>query len=228
MSTRISRTGCDLQPAETTTTTAVINTDCPHATGVNVFSRETDRNEFSEGGYRYSRRRVDNDALDHDHDHDHDRIDAKDALQHHAYRMDTSDMNKGNTRSQGPSPTRPSRGADDNLDCWFGHFGIVLPEDPFNVGDIDRLLDDYRANRNLEFTKIWAPSHRGFTAGYFLEDATKRLENELLALKSGGKVKALFLIALFSPAQPLSLSTYPPTKLKTSPLFFSRYVYFSS
>ncbi|KAL1896124.1 hypothetical protein Sste5346_004866 [Sporothrix stenoceras] len=144
MSTRIPRTGCNLQPTETATSTVLNNPDCPHVTGMVVFPPKK-RHKYS------------------DEEGPPARLKPK------------------------PKPKREADANPDNLDCWFGQYCIVIPEDPFSVGDIDRVLDDFKANRQLKFTKAWAPSHSGFTAGYFLEDATRRLENELLALKNGRK-----------------------------------------
>ncbi|CAK7230756.1 hypothetical protein SEUCBS140593_007695 [Sporothrix eucalyptigena] len=145
LSTRIPRSGCNLQPTATTSATATINTDCPHAAGIYVAPSKT--SEYESG----------------------------------------SEASSYHGSGTGSDSSRRKRRAEDDLDCWFDHFGIVIPEDPFNSDDVDRLLNDYKANRHLQFTKIWAPSHRGFTAGYFLEDATPRLENELLALRSQKK-----------------------------------------
>ncbi|KJR82025.1 uncharacterized protein SPSK_02915 [Sporothrix schenckii 1099-18] len=202
-STQIPRTGCHLQATATTGQTFVTNTNCPHARGIVAFERkneeddsdsdgsdadgsDSDSSEWADHQLHSAQRHANNKSLGHD-----------DNLSQSRPGKNTRKSTSRRHPSAPQSPHRREENNDIDIDCWFGHYGILLPADPLNVVDIDRLLDDYKANRNLQFTKIWAPSHRGFTAGYFLEDATIRLENELIALRNSGILRPFFYIDHF-------------------------------
>ncbi|CAK7234845.1 hypothetical protein SBRCBS47491_009087 [Sporothrix bragantina] len=81
--------------------------------------------------------------------------------------------------------------------CFFGQYCMIIPDDPIRVDAIDQVLSDARTQQNLRYSKIWAPSHRGYTGAYFLEDATPSLEAQLLNLCAQGVIR--FVVYLDRP-----------------------------
>jgi len=63
---------------------------------------------------------------------------------------------------------------------------ILIPKNPFDFVAIDQVISRWREYKDakgimkqLQFTKIHAPSHRGFTAGYFFDTMPRCLYNDL-------------------------------------------------
>ena len=65
------------------------------------------------------------------------------------------------------------------------YMSLVIPKDPFDVKILHELISGYKYKdsegneASIPWTKVWAPSHQGFTGGWFLEHSTDELNKML-------------------------------------------------
>lgn len=89
--------------------------------------------------------------------------------------------------------TRFTKRDDCNEAPYYYH--LLLPKDPFDVAILDDLFLGYLYqdaagnSRRIPYTKIWAPSHGGFTGGWFFEYIPNELKGQLKAPPLSDKVR---------------------------------------
>lgn len=187
-STQIPRAGCDLRASSPSTTATATTTTAISMCSQHVLPSKIVTARMRELGPLP--RRTEN---------------SKDGVSANISVVENSNKNQSENESENQNEIHDKNGTSQNslqmwvlptppesnehlLDCFLDVYFIIIPSNPFNVAKLDELLSTFRyindvdpegEIKGLEYKKISAPSHRGFTAGYFLQFHTERLLQEL-------------------------------------------------